>query len=271
MIYFFMFFLGTLLGSFLNVVILRLPYEKKSIVWPRSHCVRCKKNIAVYDLIPIFSWFVLRGKCRNCQVKISWRYPFIEAIIGLVSLSLWINFGFSWHGLELFVFIWILIAVAFIDIDTWLIPLSLPASLVVTGLFFADKNDWNGRVLGALVGFLFFAIFLLFSTWMLRKLKRLKSNEFAMGWGDPCLLAGIGAYVGILNLSYVVLFASLQGIIAFAIIKQKATDKSLVDGWKPPSNAIVYGPFLALAGIEVLLWGDKISIIGQQLAIFLGN
>ncbi len=277
---FLFFIIGTIVGSFLGVVILRFPLVGMSILWPRSHCMSCKCSIAYYDLIPIVSWFVLGGRCRYCKTSISGRLPFIELVMGGFALALWLQFGFQWVTLELFIFIAILIAIAFIDIDTWLIPLSLPVFLIVTGLVFGGISSWQNdssyqsvqfgaRVLGSVFGFSFFAAFLIASTWVLRRLGRLKSDEFAMGWGDPWLLAGIGAYVGILGLPYVILLACIQGIIAFLIIKPQITPTK--DGWQPPAQAIFFGPFLALAGLEVALWGHQISKMSQELAIFLGN
>ncbi len=273
------FVIGMVVGSFLGVVILRLPSEDMSIVRPRSHCMSCKHSLACYDLVPIVSWCFLRGKCRYCKASISWRFPFIEFVMGGFALAFWLQFGFQLIAFELFILSSTLIAVAFIDIDTWSIPLSLPVFLIVTGLIFGGINSsqngypeglapFGSRVFGSAFGFLFFAAFLIVSTGVLRRLGRLKSDEFAMGWGDPWLLAGIGAYVGILGLPYVILLGCIQGIIAFLIIRPKSTITK--DGWQPPAQAIVFGPFLALAGLEVALWGYKISKIGQELAIFLG-
>ncbi len=266
------FMIGMVVGSFLGVVISRLPLADMSIMWPRSHCLNCKRTIAYYDLVPVISWCFLRGRCRHCKAYISWRLPFIELVMGGFALAFWLRFGFQLVTLELFVFSAILIAVAFIDIDTWSIPLSLPVCLIVSGLVFGgiDSNALFGaRIFGCVFAFLFFAAFLIVSTWVLRRMGRLQADELAMGWGDPWLLAGIGAYVGILGLPYVVLLACLQGIVAFLIIKPQTTPTK--DGWQPPAQAIVFGPFLALAGLEVALWGHEMTKFGQELAIFFGS
>jgi leader peptidase (prepilin peptidase) / N-methyltransferase len=274
------FMIGTIVGSFLGVVISRLPREGMSMIWPRSHCLSCKRPIVCYDLVPVISWCLLRARCRYCKDYISWRLPFIELLMGGFALAFWLRFGLQLAGLELFIFSAILVVIAFIDIDTWSIPLSLLIFLIISGLFFGGIISWqsdspdsdvpfDSRILGCVFGFLFFAAFLIISTWVLRRLGRLQTEELAMGWGDPWLLAGIGAYVGILGLPYVILLSCLQGIAVFLIIKPQTTPTK--DGWQPPAQAIAFGPFLSLAGLEVALWGHELNKMGQELAIFLGS
>jgi leader peptidase (prepilin peptidase)/N-methyltransferase len=273
------FVIGVCVGSFLNVLIARLPLEGASVVRPRSRCMGCHKPIANRDLIPIFSWIWLRGRCRHCSSRISPSYPLIELVMGCFGLSFVLKWGFSLHSLELFVFVGVLIAIAFIDAKTWLIPLSLPLFLWVTGLLFG-LSDFNQafmpRLIGSVGGFLFFAALLVVSTWALRRTGRLGEHENAMGWGDPFLLGALGAYLGYFMLPFAVLLACVQGLLAFglmALLKAPNPEPTQIPGeedWVPPQHAIPFGPFLALGGIEMALWQPSLPIIGQQFAIFLG-
>lgn len=275
---FFAFVLGAVLGSFLNVVIARLPLGV-SLWRPRSHCMKCKRMLGVLDLVPILSWVWLKGCCRSCQSSISPRYPLVELIMGAFALAFALKWGFSLKALELLLLVGILTTIAYIDAITWLIPLSLPLSLAGLELGLAlSLRDWalfQDRLFGALGGFLFLAALLVCSTWIFRRLGRLGQDELAMGWGDPVLLGALGASVGYLPLPLVVLLACLQGIAAYACLWAAGLGQPLPDpdasgDWLPPRHALPFGPFLALAGVEVALWQPPIRLMGEQFAIFLG-
>lgn len=247
------FLIGSSIGSFLNVVIIRIPHGE-SVAFPSSHCRSCKQRIKWYDNIPLLSFLLLKGRCRFCKAKISWRYWLIELIVAVAFLSLFLKYHISWLSFKYATLIVLLVALAFIDLDTFLLPFPLLIMLIGSGLFFAYKlNDWTFAVWASVLGFLLFACVLVIFTWIFRKQGRLTSEQTAMGWGDPFLLAGIGAYVGMFFLPYVILLAAIQGIIAYVIcFKISSTPRS--DAPEDiPSAAIPFGPFLALAALEVAI------------------
>lgn len=250
------FVMGACVGSFLNVVIFRLPSSEHSFLTKRSYCYNCHQTLLVRDLLPILSWFYLKGRCRFCHHKISFRYPLVELSIAVLALVCAIFSETPMQGLEIFIFCTVLVAIALIDLDTWMIPLQLPILIMLTGLGFGDAEGLDlfyARLIGLLAGFSFFAIFLVGSTWILRALKRLKADENSMGWGDPILIGAIGANLGWFWLSWMILFASLQGIILYSFFswtRQPLPD----DDWVPPQKSMPFGPFLALSAIEIALW-----------------
>ena len=206
--------LGAVVGSFLNVVIARLP-RGESVVRPRSRCPRCGAAIAWYDNVPVISWVLLRARCRACGAPISWRYPLVEALAAGAALA-----AFSRHGLggafaaEL-TFASVLLALAFIDLDTWLLPHALTWPLIAFGLAAAALGfspvSLGPSLLGAALGFAAFAAVSVIAEKVLRK--------EALGFGDVWLLAGIGAWFGARALLPVVLLASLQGsLVGVALI-----------------------------------------------------
>ena len=272
-LWFLIFLFGSSIGSFLNVVIARLPHPDLSLLGFRSCCLSCRTPIAPYDLIPVLSWFILGGRCRKCAQPISFRYAFVEILMGLFACVVVLQNGLSITSLESFIFISILIAVTFIDLDTWLIPLPLPILLCVSGLAFAFQNPtlFFERLIGMIGGFLFFASFLVVSTWILRSTGRLSLEETAMGWGDPFLIAGIGAHIGYAQLPLMILLACLQGILIFgvcALFGQNIFEAEEGE-WKPPKQALPMGPFLALAGIELTIAKPFIFVLSQEFARFL--
>jgi leader peptidase (prepilin peptidase)/N-methyltransferase len=248
--------MGACIGSFLNVVVLRLPSSEHRFLTQRSYCYNCHKTLFWRDMIPILSWFWLKGRCRFCHHRFSMRYALVELSIALLALTCALFAATPVQALEIFVFCAILIAIALIDLDTWTIPLQLPILITLTGLGFAYGQDLellNARLIGLLAGFAFFAAFLIGSTWILRRIKRLKADENSMGWGDPVLIGAIGANLGWFWISWVVLLASLQGIILYCLVS--FSRKPLPDDdWVPPPKAMPFGPFLALAAIEISLW-----------------
>ncbi len=201
----FLFVFGATVGSFLNVVILRLP-QGLSIVTPRSRCPLCLKQIRWYDNVPIVSFFVLRGRCRDCGATISWRYPLIEALTGLMALLLWLRFGLSLELAVHVVFTAALIAITFIDLDHRIIPneISLPGILLGFACSFLFPGHWIDSLIGLLVGGgMLLGVSLLYSA--------IRGKE-GMGMGDVKLLAMLGAWLGWKALLFITLFASLQGI-----------------------------------------------------------
>lgn len=304
---------GSTVGSFLNVVIARVP-AGESVVTPRSRCPKCGTQIAWYDNIPVLSWLVLRARCRACKAPISARYPLIEALVGILTVGLALRYGFSLTFLELFLFVCVLVAVAFIDLDTWTIPIVMPALLLVVGLALGGAGDaldaaWAApawlrevmlpgqsalleRGIGALAGFAFLALINVVATYVLRARGSLGPDELAMGWGDPILVGGMGAILGWRALPWLIFLGSLQGAIVGVILmrfgrmpaeaeaervqarvaereEQRARGEAPAgegasadeEDWVPPPTALPWGPFLALAGLEVAFFGDRLSAL----------
>ena len=209
---FFSFLLGLCLGSFLNVVIARLP-EGLSIIKPRSRCPKCKKMIGWSDNIPFVSWLLLGGKCRSCHASISPRYPIVELLTGLLTLALARRFGMTPLALGYLVFIGVLIAISYIDLDYWIIPHELALIGGVVGVlcvFFNPELRWWESLLGAALGYGGFALLALVATYVFKKP--------ALGHGDWYLLAMIGAFLGWKALLPVVLIASLMGSVVGIVL-----------------------------------------------------
>jgi leader peptidase (prepilin peptidase)/N-methyltransferase len=292
------FVFGAIVGSFLNVVIARVP-KGESIVSPGSRCPRCRKPIAWYDNVPIVSWLLLRAKCRNCGLPISARYPLVELLTALLALAVVKRFGFSLPALGFFTFAAALVALAYIDIDTWLLPHQITWPLLGLGLL---SPLWNGSpgfpdgAIGAAAGFAVFAAIALVGEKVLKR--------ETMGWGDVWLLAGIGAWLGWRELLPVILLSALQGsVVGIALIlvgrdpsAQKDPEPAVPpastnapapaeppaaagtlatanspamansdDDWVPPRHAVPYGPFLAIAALEVLLAGPFLQSLWEKL------
>lgn len=208
-------FVGACLGSFLNVVIARVP-AGESIVRPGSRCPRCGTPIRWYDNIPVLSWILLRARCRTCRAPISVRYPAVELLgAGAAWLAL-ARHGLSAAAAAELAFALLLVALSFIDLDTWLLPHALTWPLIGAGLLaaalgVAPAASARASALGAMVGFAGFAAVAVVG-------KRLAGRE-ALGFGDVWLLAGIGAWLGVAALLPVVLLASVQGaVVGLALI-----------------------------------------------------
>ncbi len=263
---------GAVVGSFLNVVIYRLP-QKKSIVKPRSMCPACGKQIAWYDNIPVFSYFILRGKCRNCKAAFSIRYAAVEALAAAVAVGLWWRFGMSLALAVHFVFAASLIAITFIDIDHRIIPnvISLPGIILAFLCSFLWPGFWRDSLIGLLAG----GGGLLVLSLMYSLIRRREG----MGMGDVKLLAMLGAWLGWQCLPFVLLFASIQGVLATIIMvmvgvklkpplpdeeeeeteeAQQQSQGSLEEQAETPflSAAIPFGPFLSLAAFEYLFLAE---------------
>lgn len=255
-------------GSFLNVVIARVP-AGISVVTPRSRCPKCGAPVAAWDNLPLLSWIMLRARCRACKAPISPRYPLIELVIGLAGAAVVARAGWSLEALELFVFVWLLTAIAFIDLDTWTVPHPLWAGLVVSGIAFgfarmithSSVETLVDRAIGAVAGGGLLGAVVVAATGIFRRTGRIAADQTAMGWGDPLILAGIGSYLGWRLLTVVILFASVQGVVAALLVRARGGLKgdqpvSETDDWVPPAGAVPFGPFLALGALEAAFFGD---------------
>ena len=257
---------GLLIGSFLNVVIHRLPImmqresdnyvahesgkplphtERYNLVVPRSACPQCKRQIGALENVPVLSYLALRGKCAGCKTPISVRYPLVEALTGGLSALLIWHFGSGWVGLATLVFVYLLIAMTFIDADTQLLPDDLTLPLLWIGLLlnlsglFVPLQD---AVIGAAAGYL--------SLWTIYWAFKLLTGKEGMGYGDFKLLAALGAWLGWKMLPIIILFSSLVGAavgIALIVFTRHGRDKP-----------IPFGPYLAAAGLLALLYGRTI-------------
>jgi leader peptidase (prepilin peptidase)/N-methyltransferase len=256
-----------IIGSFLNVVIYRLPhmmehswseecriylglkphpeYPPLNLYLPHSHCPQCKKKIRPWHNIPVVSFLWLRGKCKHCKTPISLRYPLVETITCLASVYVAWRFGISWTMMAAVVFTWILICLTFIDLDHHLLPDQLTLLLVWLGLFFSLFSffcDSHDAILGAIAGYLLFA--------SIQWIFKFATGKIGMGQGDFKLLAGLGAFLGWQMLPLIILLSSISGII-FSL-----THMTIKRSFK--SMPLPFGPYLAIAGWVALLWGQEI-------------
>ena len=228
------FVFGICIGSFLNVCIYRLP-ESKSIVHPRSMCPSCGTLIAFYDNIPIFSYIALRGKCRHCAARISFRYPVIEGISGIFAVGVLLKYGLSFEALIYYTFIATLLVITFIDIDHQIIPdvITLPGIPIFFVAGFALSQI---TVVQSLLGILVGGGSLFLVAWLYHLLTR----KEGMGGGDIKLLAMMGAVIGWQGVLFTIFVASAVGTISGLLLMLKAG--------KSMKLAIPFGPFLAIGG-----------------------
>ena len=244
---------GLCVGSFLNVVIARLP-AGRSIVYPGSSCPRCDKPIAWYDNLPVLSYALLRGRCRNCQASISWRYPAVEVGCGVLFVLAYHRFDSGLVLASALVLLAGLVAITVIDLDHQIIPdvLSLPG--VALGLVFSVAPGgigWMDSLLGILVGGGVFLVIILASTLVI--------GQAGMGVGDVKLGAMLGAFLGWkLALLSILLSMLLGGPLAATL---------LATGRKGRKDPIPFGPFLALGGLISLFWGG--DLLGWYFSQFL--
>jgi leader peptidase (prepilin peptidase)/N-methyltransferase len=226
----------------LNVCIFRIP-AKVSIIKPLSQCPHCHHPVYFYDNIPIISFIMLRGQCRDCGGKISWRYPLVELITAALALLLFLQFGLTLKFLTFFIFTAVLIVITFIDLDHQIIPdvLTLPGIPIFFLLaIFVVKVPWLEALIGLLIGGgMLFAIAFIY---------QLITKREGMGGGDIKLLAMIGGFLGWKSLIFVLLLSSFSGAIVgiAAMVIQKQDMK----------YAIPFGPFLSVAAVAYLFWGD---------------
>ena len=271
---------GAVVGSFCNVCICRWP-AGESVVKPRSRCPKCKKEIAWYDNIPIFSWIILGAKCRNCSLPIRWRYPAVEALTGVLFLLVYLRFGMTVASPIYMIIAASMVVVTFQDLDDWTIPneITLPGiplgfALAVAAFFLGE--NWGLRVndpLDALFGILLGAGILyrlaLITVWVLKKP--------GMGFGDVKLLAMLGAFIGWKGVLGTIMFASFLGSgIGIATIlyyrirgvtapappdDENGNADEEGEGEEPGTlqgNYLPFGPFLALGGLVFLFYGPEI-------------
>lgn len=260
---------GLIVGSFLNVVIYRLP-KMMELEWrrecaesfpeyniappeevltlsvPRSSCQKCGAQIRIIDNIPVLSWLFLKGKCHKCSAPISARYPLIELLTAACSGYVAFHFGFSYFTIALIFFTFVLIAATFIDLDTMLLPDQLTLPLTWAGIALAllgiSPVTLQDSVIGAIAGYL--------CLWTVYWGFKLITGKEGMGYGDFKLLAALGAWLGWQSLPMIILFSSVVGVI-FGLIQLRLQKKGI-------EKAFPFGPYLAIAGWVSLLWGDQI-------------
>ena len=240
----FFFLFGAAIGSFLNVVIYRLP-EGKSLVWPGSHCPQCGEKIRWFDNIPILSYIILQGKCRDCGNEISIRYLVVESITAVVYLYAYLHYGISLELLTFLVFTSLLIPISFIDFSTMLIPDSLSISGIIIGLLL---SMFRGIIVVSCIGAAVGAIYIL----IIIHIGKAVYKKDVMGYGDIKLAAMIGAFVGWDSFLLTILFSSLFGSL-FGLVQIKRGKSSM-------KSLIPYGPFLAIGGFITFLFGKWIIV-----------
>lgn len=263
--------LGLMVGSFLNVVIYRLPImmerdwrtqcqellepekepekgETFNLVLPHSSCPHCGHRIGALENIPVISYLVQKGKCKHCAAPISTRYPAIELFTAVLSGIVAWHFGFSVQTATAIAFTWALIALSFIDIDHHLLPDNITYPLLWSGLLINLNGtfiDIHSSVIGAVAGYL--------SLWTVYQVHHTLTGKEGMGFGDFKLLAALGAWMGWQYLILIVLLSSLVGaVIGISLIMIRGRDRNI---------PIPFGPYLAAAGWISLLWGKPIMQI----------
>jgi len=252
--YLILFVFGAVIGSFLNVCIYRIP-RNQSIIWPASRCTSCSNPINFYDNVPIFSYFLLRGRCRSCKAKISGRYPLVEALNAFFYLLVFWRYGLAWSSAIYFVFCSALIVITFIDYDFQIIPdrITLPGIPIglVAGSFIlpdpflrATSLGLIASVIGAAAGFSFFYLVAFLSLRILKK--------EGMGGGDIKLMAMVGAFLGWKAVLLTTFLGSFFGaIIGVGLMVFLGREKG---------SLIPFGPFLAMGALISLFFGQEILI-----------
>jgi leader peptidase (prepilin peptidase) / N-methyltransferase len=287
--------LGLLVGSFLNVVIYRVPVmlnrdwraqcaelaaedgrtppagapaqkpERFNLMVPASACPKCKRPIRATENIPVVSWLFLRGKCAGCGERISWRYPAVELLTGLLSAAVAWKLGFAWPVVGGLVLTWFLIALTFIDIDTQLLPDNMTLPLVWLGVFASlilpalgatpaagqpIPVDLRDSVIGAIGGYM--------SLWLVYHAFRLLTGKEGMGYGDFKLLAALGAWLGWQMLLPTILISAVVGaVVGIVILSVQKKERSV---------PIAFGPFLAVAGWLMLMFGH--DVVDRYMGLF---
>jgi len=278
------FVLGLLVGSFLNVVILRLPRRLEhdwrnqarellegdvsitglpmtaapqetappDLVFTGSHCPQCKHALSALDNIPLLSWLALRGRCRYCRTPISWQYPLVELLSALASTAIAWKFGFGLPLAAGLVFTWILIAASGIDARTQLLPDQLTLPLLWLGLIASLVSMFvtpSVAIIGAVIGYL--------SLWTVFWGFKLATGKEGMGYGDFKLLGALGAWMGALALLPIILLSSLVGaIVGGTALALQGRDRS---------TPIPFGPFIAAAGWTWFVFGDWLGAFYSRL------
>lgn len=261
--------LGLLIGSFLNVVIHRIPIMLENgfrhecacldladdadipapaafnLVTPRSTCPHCGHQVRAWENIPVISWLLLRGRCSKCKAGISVRYPLVELLTCMISTGIVWHYGASYHALGAMFFAWFIIALIFIDADTSLLPDSLTLPLLWLGLLFNLDSGFvplADAVIGAAAGYL--------SLWSVYWAFKLVTGKEGMGYGDFKLLAALGAWLGWQMLPVIILLSSLSGAllgILLILLSRHGMGKPMP-----------FGPYLGIAGLLAMYWGSSL-------------
>lgn len=257
--------LGLIIGSFINVIIHRLPImlekawqaEAKQILglsssmsdpsdktynllWPMSHCVNCHHTISWFDNIPLFSWFILKGQCRNCHNSISFRYVIVELLTSLMTMVMCWLYEPGFFLLGSLIFTWFLIIVAFIDLEQMLLPDCLTLSLLWLGLLFnmyGEFTSLESAVKGAIIGYMLL--------WLMYWFFKLLCGREGIGYGDFKLLAALGAWLGSPYLLSIILLASISGIIVTVL--------HMLCQFKSAKQPIAFGFYLSMAGWIIMI------------------
>jgi leader peptidase (prepilin peptidase)/N-methyltransferase len=276
------FVLGLLVGSFLNVVIHRVPImlerewkaqaeqilrgepepalatstapaaERYNLIVPRSACPKCGTMITAWQNVPVISYLLLRGKCANCGTPISIRYPIVELVTALLSVCVASRFGVHWFTAAALFFTWMLIALSAIDFDTTFLPDNMTLPLMWVGLLLSAAGggsgiglpvDMRSSIVGAALGYL--------SLWSVYHVFKLLTGKEGMGYGDFKLLAALGAWLGWQSLPLIILLSAFVGaVVGITLIVVRGRDRNI---------PIPFGPYLALAGWIALMWGDDLT------------
>lgn len=240
------FIFGLCIGSFMNVCIYRIPLSK-SIVTPRSMCPGCNSLISAYDNIPVISYILLKGKCRNCGIPISFRYPLVEIISGLTALAVFMKFGIFAEGLIYFAFISALVVITFIDVDHGIIPDTISLPGIPVGFLLASLVLPSMNYKTSLAGILTGGGSLLAVAWTYY----LITKKEGMGVGDIKLLAMIGAFTGWKGVLFTIFVASATGTLAGIAVMLK-TQKGMM------KLAVPFGPFLSIGAILYIFFGTAL-------------
>lgn len=271
--------LGLIVGSFLNVLILRLPKRMQAelgeacaeqrgepveplpsrwfgldyLITPGSTCPQCNHAIRAWENIPVVSYLILRGRCSACRTKIGLRYPIVEALTGLLSLAVVLHFGATIQAIPALILTWGLLALTVIDLDEQLLPDQITLPLLWLGLLVNIDGmfvDLTSAVIGAAAGYL--------SLWFVFQLFRLLTGREGMGYGDFKLLAVFGAFLGWQLLPQIILVSSFIGAaVGIGLVVLRGRDRQI---------PIPFGPYLAGAGLIALFWGEEINRGYLQLA-----
>lgn len=273
------FIFGLCVGSFLNVVIYRLPLMLQAEwqaqcaellnlpqaanegeatafnLWvPRSHCPHCKHPIAFFLNVPLFGFAWQRAKCRYCQEKISWRYPLVEILAGLLAVLCAWQYGVSYAAMSAMFLSFVLLALVFIDLDVFLLPDNLTLPLVWVGLIVSTFSLFvpsSSAIFGAVLGYLIL--------WMIAKIFYYFTRVEGMGQGDFKLSAAIGAWIGWQLLPWMISIAAVLALIiggAIVLIKKRAL-----------RDPIPFGPFLASSGFIMLFWGKPLMSLYSRMVL----
>ncbi len=247
------FLYGIIIGSFLNVLIYRMP-RKLSLIRPRSKCPQCGSKIEFYDNVPIFSYVILRGKCRSCRGRISFRYPVVEALAGFLSVVALFHFGITLRGLEAIFLSFVFIAIFFIDLDFTIIPdvFTLPGVIIGFGVSFLPGGfvNWSQSLIGLVVGGGVFLLVGMLGEFIFKK--------EALGFGDVKFAAMLGAFLGWQKIILIFISSAVIGLVVSLVIM-------IFSAHVRKTRVVPFGPFLATAAMLSIVYGD------QLISLYLTN